>query len=98
MSKTASYFASIHNGDIHSITYSLPAHELTENQIELTKEEYYLLKSVQGADGNVVSLAQNMLTRIANKIIELQKSNGCTCNAYQLENYGCKCGRGENDK
>lgn len=22
------------------------------------------------------------------------KSEKCTCNAYQLENYGCKCGKG----
>lgn len=68
MGRRCDYFASIHNGDIHSITYSLPAHELTENQIELTKEEYYLLKSVHGANGNVVKLAMEMIGNVVRKI------------------------------
>ena len=25
---------------------------------------------------------------------ENRKEKTCTCNAYQLENYGCKCGKG----
>lgn len=70
----ATYFATLNNGDIHSITYALPAHELTEDQIELTKEEYYLLKSVHGANGNVVELANQMITNIAKKLGELEKN------------------------
>ena len=68
MAKLAEYFATLSKGDIHSITYAFPAHELTENQIELTKEEYYLLKSVHGANGNVVELASQMIDNIAKKI------------------------------
>lgn len=74
MGKRCDYFAQIHTGDIVSITYALPAHELTENQIELTKEEYYLLKSVHGANGNVVELASQMIDNIAKKIGDWEKS------------------------
>jgi hypothetical protein len=72
--KFCDYFAQVRDGDIVAITYALPAHELTEDQIELTKEEYYLLKSVHGANGNVVELANQMITNIAKKIGELENT------------------------
>lgn len=74
MSKLAEYFATLSKGDIHSITYAFPAHELLEDQIELTKEEFYLLKSVHGANGNVVELASEMINNISRKIGDWEKS------------------------
>jgi hypothetical protein len=74
MNKLVEYFAQVQDGDIVAITYALPAHELTENQIELTKEEYYLLKSVHGANGNVVELASEMINNISRKIGEWERT------------------------
>lgn len=70
----AMYFATLSKGDIHSITYAFPAHELTENQIELTKEEYYLLKSVHGANGNVLKLLREMLESMEMAVENLGRS------------------------
>lgn len=74
MNKLAEFFAQVRDGDVVAITQALPKHELTENQIELTKEEYYLLKSIHGANGNVVELAGQMVCNIAKKIGDLEKS------------------------
>lgn len=74
MAELAEYFAQIHNGDIQGIVQANPPHELTENQIALTKEEFFLLKSVHGANGNVVELANQMIGNISKKIGELEKS------------------------
>ena len=74
MPKLVEYYAILYNGDIHSIFHNFPLHELTENQIELTKEEYYLLRAVHGADGNVVELASQMIDNISNKIGDWEKS------------------------
>lgn len=86
MSKSAEYFAIVHNGDIHSITHIFPAHELTKNQIELTKEEYYLLRAVHGADGNVVQLASQMISNISKKISDggqdPKKARGCCYSSF----------------
>lgn len=74
MSDLVEFFAQVRDGDIVSITQATPLHELKENQIGLTKEQFFLLKSVHGANGNLVQLAMSMLEDVAKKIGEMEKS------------------------
>lgn len=45
MTRYAEYFATVsENGDILNLVEALPPHELGDNQVMLTKEEYNLLQ------------------------------------------------------
>lgn len=44
--RTAERFASIVNGRLVALTEAFPPHELKANQIELTRDEFTLLKSL----------------------------------------------------
>ena len=46
MTKTAERFASVVNGRLVALTEAFPPHELKDNQIELTRDEFTLLKSL----------------------------------------------------
>lgn len=77
MAELVEFFAQVKDGDIHSITQAIPYHELTENQIELTKEEYYLLKSSKYAETNGVGIVEHLnhvVGMLAKKIGDLEKS------------------------
>ena len=43
-------FATIHKGRIVAITDALPLHELKQNQIEISKEEYELIRNVESLE------------------------------------------------
>lgn len=48
--RTASKFATIRDGVIANVTDATPEHTLLPNQIELSNEEYYLLKYFRNLD------------------------------------------------
>jgi hypothetical protein len=68
------YFAQIEDGDVVGLVQVLPEQELKENQIGLTKEEFFFLKSVPNANGNVLEKANTIINSVAVKIGELEKS------------------------
>lgn len=45
MNKFSEFFATIKDGDIILVGTGFPPHELKENQIEITQEEYYLIRN-----------------------------------------------------
>lgn len=64
---TAEYFATITKGKIDGWTEATPPHELTQNQIPLTKEELQLLRACWGN----LSKAKQLIKSIERKINEL---------------------------
>ena len=69
--------------------------------MKTTKEkiiEILKMKIFADCDGVIQNLDE-----VANLIIKvstpepLVKAKACTCNAYQLENYGCQCGAKNNN-
>ncbi len=66
----AERFATVVNGKIVAINdNATPAHELTPNQFPLTNEEFYLLRAVSGANGNVIELARKYLDNVEKKLL-----------------------------
>ena len=43
---TSRYFATVHEGKILGLCEAIPPHELSENQIMLSKDEFLLLSAV----------------------------------------------------
>jgi hypothetical protein len=58
------YFATIQNGKIALLGVSSPEHELTEDQIPLTAEEFHFLKAVRGK----LSRAKRIIKAVENKV------------------------------
>ena len=65
----AEKFATVISGKIVAINDATPAHELTPNQFPLTTEEFYLLRAVSGANGNVIELARKYLDNVEKKLL-----------------------------
>ena len=63
---TAQFFATLSKGKVATLGEAYPPHELLDCQIELTKQEYSLLRAI---DGNVKD-AWLTLRAIRNKIEE----------------------------
>lgn len=70
MTVSTNYFITLDNQKkIVMITDATPAHELVENQIELTKDEYYFIKACNGD----LFKAKSLLHEIEKKIKEYKK-------------------------
>jgi hypothetical protein len=65
---TAELFASLKDGRIQGLTQAIPPHELRENQIELTRVEFDLLRAIDSD----IARAEKILRAIKAKI----KANG----------------------
>ena len=63
---TAEFFATLKDGEIVTLGEAYPPHELLDCQIELTKQEYNLLRAIEGN----VNDAWLTLRSIRNKIEE----------------------------
>ena len=72
MAKYAEYFMTVNDkGEMVAITYARPAHELTENQVMLTYDEYKLLDSVKS-----IEAAHTLLGAIGMKVEKLLNAKG----------------------
>lgn len=72
MDKRVEWFATIKNGRIMLITEAFPAHELKPNQIELTKDEYTVLKGMPDGAWSYPSQGIAILQAIQTKISILE--------------------------
>ena len=72
MNKRVEWFASIVNGKITLIAEAFPAHELKYNQIELTKDEYTVLKGMPDGAWSYPSQGIAILQAIQAKISTLE--------------------------
>jgi hypothetical protein len=62
--KTAEYFATVNNGKIALLGIASPEHELQDNQIILTSQEYKLLRSVSGQISDIKKLVKSVEGKI----------------------------------
>jgi len=72
MNKRVEWFAAIKNGRITLIAEAFPAHELKDNQIELTKDEYTVLKGMPDGAWSYPSQGIVILQAIQAKISTLE--------------------------
>lgn len=70
MTKFADYFATVFGGKIAALNWAHPAHELTQNQIMLTKQEYDLLCAVK-----TIEEAKQLIGSVEYKISQLEKTD-----------------------
>lgn len=70
MPRFAEYFATVSNGKIVGLCEASPAHELLDNQIMLTREEYQLLHGARFARSDLDKI-QEAVDNIRAKIDEV---------------------------
>lgn len=64
MTKFAEYFATVSDGKITALNYAHPPHELLENQISLTHEEYKLLDAIRADLGRLSQLVASITYKL----------------------------------
>jgi hypothetical protein len=70
--KSSEYFATVIENEISLVAIANPEHELQENQIALTSQEYYLLRSVRGQIKDIKKLVKSVEGKI--KILKGDKN------------------------